>query len=482
MLLMTSTSLFAQNEDDALRYSKIYFGGSARSVSTAGAFGALGGDYSLVSSNPAGLARFRKHNFSISQTIEMPSVRSDFYGNETRSFNAQYKISNLSYIKTYNLDPVKYSNWYGIQMGLGYNRIHSFEEDFRYGGTSDSSILHSFIKRANGTLPDNIYSMYPFDAALAYDTYALDPGPDNTYVTDFDNGTSAHNRSVYRSGGMGEYSFTLSGNYANKILVGGSFNLTRVKFYESYEHRETFTGEDLWLKSIRYLYDLDIEGWGYGARVGAIFLPKEWIRIGASVQTPTFFRLNDQWNANMFTDTESGMKYISEEYVPYGEYNYSLRTPMRANFNLGLVIKKKASLGVDVEYVDYTSSELFSRKFDEAPYSFTSENAQIKNLYRSVFNLRFGGELRLNEILYVRGGFATYASAFANGKVDNYYSTNFYTTGFGMNLGAFYTDAALVFRHNRSDYYAYDPTIPGSTIGLNTLLSSFTISCGFRFE
>jgi long-subunit fatty acid transport protein len=473
---------FSQNEDDALRYSQIYFGGTARSVSTAGSFGAVGGDYSVVSTNPAGLGRFKKNNFSFSQAIEVPNATTSFYGTDTKAMKGEYKISNISYVRAYRLDPKKFSNWYSVQLGLGYNRLHSFEEKVSYGGTSDSSILHSFIKRANGTMPENIYYAFPFDAGLAYDTYALDPGPDNTYVTDFTSGNAIHHRNIYRSGGLGEYSFTLSGNYANKLLVGGTFNLTRLKYSESYEHTEEFTDSSLWIRDIRYLYNLDIKGWGYGARVGAIFMPADWIRIGASVQSPTFFRNKDEWDANMYTDSDDGLKYVAEENVPSGSYDYTIQTPLRANFNLGLVHKKIGSLGIDVEYVDHSSSVLADKKFSESPYTFNSENAQIKNLYRSVLNVRIGAEARVNENLYVRGGFAHFSSAFKNGKGNIQYPTNFFTGGVGCNFGSFYIDAAIMLRRNKADYYAYDPTINGSHARIDYSNTSLIITTGFRFE
>ncbi len=474
--------MFSQNEDDALRYSQIYFGGTARSVSTAGSFGAVGGDYSTVSTNPAGLGRFKKSNFSFSQAIELPKATTKFYGTETKARTGEYKISNLSYIKAYSLDPKKFSNWYSVQLGLGYNRVHSFEERVSYKGTSDSSILHSFIKRANGTMKENIYNAFPFDAGLAYDTYALDEGPNNTYVTDFTSGNALHNRSIYRSGGLSEYSFTLSGNYANKLLIGGTFNLTRLKYSESYEHREEFTDSSLWIRDIKYLYNLDIKGWGYGARVGAIFMPAEWIRIGASVQSPTFFRNSDEWNANMNTNTDQGLKYVAEENVPTGSYDYNIQTPLRANFNLGLVHKKIGSLGIDIEYVDHSSSVFSDHKFSESPYTFNSENAQIKNLYRSVLNVRLGAEARVNENLYVRGGFAHFSSAFKNGKGNIQYPTHFFTGGIGYNLGLFYIDAAVMVRRNKADYYAYDPTINGSHALIDYSNTSLIITTGFRFD
>lgn len=473
---------FAQNEDDALRYSLTYFGGSSRNVATAGAFGAVGGDYSFALSNPAGLGRFKKHNFSLTTGFENPNTTSSFNGTNTTEHGFAVKLNNLSYIKAYNLDPKKFNNWYGLQMGLGYNRIHSFEERIHYTGDSDSSILHSFIKQANGTLSDNIYSAFPFDAGLAYDTYAIDPGPNNTYTTGFTSGTAFHDRTITRRGGIGDYSATISGNYGNKLLVGGSVNFTRVIFSEKYEHKETFSDPSLWLRDIRYLSDLSIKGWGVGARVGAIYLPAEWMRIGLSVQTPTFYSLKDKWSANMYTNTDNGLKYVDESNVPYGSYDYKVRTPFRSNASLGIVLKKFGSVGLDVEYVDYSNALLSSKKFSEAPYMFVSENAQIENIYRSVLNYRFGAELRIKTKYYLRGGFAHFNSPFKEDRGNVQYPVQFITGGAGCVFGKFYLDAAFAVRTNTVDYYAYDPTLSGSHSTLNFRNAQFMITCGFRFD
>jgi long-subunit fatty acid transport protein len=482
LFLCASVFLMAQNEDDALRYSFLTFGGSARNISTAGSFGAVGGDYSVVSSNPAGLARFRKHNFSFTPAFEVPVTKTDFYGNQTNETTAQLKIGNVSYIKSYNLDPVKFNNWYGVQLGLGYNRIHTYKEQIFYSGEQDSSLLHSFIKQANGTLPANIYDAFPFDASLAWDTYALDEGAGTTYVTDFTSGKTNHERSIKRNGGAGEYSFTLSGNYANKLFLGGSFNLTRFKYSELTEHKEFFTDTSLWIRSIRYLYDLNTEGWGYGARLGAIYLPVDWIRIGVSVQTPTLINLSDNWNANFWTDSDDGMKFIQPEYIPFGSYNYRITTPMRGNVSLGIIFKKRGAIGLDIEYVDYASAKLSSKKFSEAPYMFTLENSQVENIYKGVFNYKLGGELRITNQVYLRGGFAFNTSPYKPDKGNNLYSTLIYTGGAGYNFGKFYIDGGLMIRKTQTDYYAYDPTIEGSYVSVISNFISLNITGGFRFD
>ena len=48
-------NLNAQNEVDALRYSRLSVVGTARYSGLGGAFGALGADFSTLSVNPAGI-------------------------------------------------------------------------------------------------------------------------------------------------------------------------------------------------------------------------------------------------------------------------------------------------------------------------------------------------------------------------------------------------------------------------------------------
>ena len=79
VLLFSSTILFAQNEVDALRYSENFNGGTARYMSMGGAFGALGGDLSVLSTNPAGIAVFRTSKFSFTPGMYYNEINSNYH-------------------------------------------------------------------------------------------------------------------------------------------------------------------------------------------------------------------------------------------------------------------------------------------------------------------------------------------------------------------------------------------------------------------
>ncbi|MGA1772464.1 MAG: transporter, partial [Flavobacteriaceae bacterium] len=64
--LLCSALLQAQTATDAFRYSQKQLSGSARYTAMAGAFGALGGDFSAVVDNPAGAAVFINSEIGLS--------------------------------------------------------------------------------------------------------------------------------------------------------------------------------------------------------------------------------------------------------------------------------------------------------------------------------------------------------------------------------------------------------------------------------
>ena len=64
--LLTAFAVSGQNEADALRYSGTYYLGTARSMGMAGAFSAVGADYSATHLNPGGLGVYKRAEVHLS--------------------------------------------------------------------------------------------------------------------------------------------------------------------------------------------------------------------------------------------------------------------------------------------------------------------------------------------------------------------------------------------------------------------------------
>ena len=104
-----------QTEEDALRYSFLDFGGTARYNSVAGAFGALGADLSVLSVNPAGMARFKSSEWSITPQIGLQNSTTQFTGNDATNGHESFVIGNLGVVGVIKAAQESPTLWKSIQ-------------------------------------------------------------------------------------------------------------------------------------------------------------------------------------------------------------------------------------------------------------------------------------------------------------------------------------------------------------------------------
>ena len=486
LLIGGASYVNAQNEEDALRYSQESLGGTARNMSMAGAMTAMGGDYSSTLKNPAAAGRFSKNNFSLTSFVETNTTNALFEKNNRSTTRNDFKLGNLSYLKVYNLNPNKYNGWAGVQLGVGYNRKQNFSNNFSYSGESEGSLVDYYIAEAGNSSPQTISNQYARSSGLAYFNFVIDPFFTNTDSSEYSYtsgavGKSTHQRTVSAQGGMGEINFSLSGNYKNKLLLGGSLNIVTLNYETDFSHQETFSDELTWIEEINNSGYLDVTGRGINARIGMIYIPKDFVRFGASIETPT--RLSITEESNTFLSNRTSTDYFDTTLVGPNISEFIVRTPVRANFSIGLVHKKLGSIGAEIEYVDYSSLNMKSAPNVSGPafYSYEAENNQIKNLYQSTFNLKLGAEARINKQLYLRGGYAMFGSAYKpeKGVISN--ARSHYTGGVGFNFGEVYLDFATIFSRQSFEHYAYLPEINGSTSNITNENRQFVLTFGYRF-
>ena len=82
-LAIITTIVNAQNEVDALRYSTHNISGTARYSSMGGAFGSLGGEFSALSSNPAGIGMYQLGELTFTPSIHFNSPKAKLQAKET---------------------------------------------------------------------------------------------------------------------------------------------------------------------------------------------------------------------------------------------------------------------------------------------------------------------------------------------------------------------------------------------------------------
>ncbi len=484
----------AQTAADALRFSNFDVSGSARTIGVGGALGALGADFSVISTNPAGLARFRSSEFIISPSIYASSTRSLLDNGdlpENKEAKSKFNLSSLGFIKSSR--PQGNSKWTTANLSIGMNQIANFNQTFFYNGTTEGSYNDRFLELAYDEFgspisPDNLDQ---FEAGLAFSTGAIYDPDDNyengiQWVNDFQ---LTRDVAVYKEqlvntrGAINELNLALAGNYNERIMIGASVGLPFVNFNEEKTYiEEDRTGEvDAFIEST-FRENLRVSGIGINLKLGLIVRASQMIHLGAAVHTPTSYNLTDNFTTdlNYVFDDGNGARSFSDE-SPSGTFDYKLKSPWRYIGSLGVIIKKTGFLTAEVEYVDYSKSafNFTANSSDPSDAAYQDEvNAEIGEDFTSSLNLKLGGEYAY-EMFRFRAGYGIYGTPYADDIVIN----NAISLGVGLRKERFYTD--LAFRRLLIDegYVPYTLSDPTKQQLVNNAINNdrIVLTLGFKF-
>ena len=220
------------------------------------------------------------------------------------------------------------------------------------------------------------------------------------------------------------------------------------------EFTETETDVTTHLNSYTLRDETKTTGNGINARLGLIYRATDALRVGASVQTPTFMRLADTFNSRITTNYSAQGNDAVPQSLPIGvssvetvpnDYAYTLTTPFRANGGVAYTLGKHGFVTGDVEFVGYGQARLRndSQSANGDNYSFSTENSDIQARYQNAINLRFGAEGRF-DVFRARLGYARYGDPY-KADTNGERAQNFYTAGLGLRQGNFFVDVASVY-------------------------------------
>lgn len=486
------TQVYSQNNyvDDALKLSKNNYGGTARFIGMSGAFGALGGDFSSIAINPAGVGVYRSSEFVFSPGFSMNNNSSNYINNNIDESGFRMNVNNASFIASYDLEDVD-SRWVNFNIGIGFNRLTDLNDDVIFEGVNNSSLMELFVSNANdkdiGATPTTIFNLSEMYERLLWDAYILDStSTDGVFFNEIDdavwndpNNFEINQRKILKSeGSMNEFNIAFGGNFAHKLYVGANIGVNWLNYdlYTSHYEYET----DAYL--INYMRGFDFKthektsGRGVNLKLGVIYKPIDAIRIGLAFHTPTIYEVNKEYYNEVYGYFDAD----PDEYAKTNKYNYEyqLQTPGRGMASLGFKIGKIALIDIDYEYVDYSSIKLdddFSYEPDQQ--SPEDDNKIMKEEYQPVHNIRLGGELRIGS-LYLRGG-GKYSTSPYTYNEDN--TTIGYSFGVGFREKNLFIDAA--FAQSKESYLisAYNWQYNSAVANIENTLSRFVLTFGVRF-
>jgi hypothetical protein len=495
---------------DANRFAQTIptMGANARIQGIGGAATAIGGDISSASVNPAGLGFLQRSEITFSPSLSF--LGSDAtYNLDTQNAPTQDSKLNFNFAQlggAFVLPSNNSSGYKGGAFAISYSRLNSFHRRTSYEGENlQNSIIDYFLNQADGISWNSIYpeSGATDLLALAYDTYlinkdfAQDGGGQNTYFPIVPNSPILQRETIEYSGSQSQWNFSYGGNYNDKLFFGAGLGIQSFRYEESKRFEEVVTGDPFNAGATRSLdnlvinENLSLDGTGVNLTAGIIYRPVYAVRLGASLTTPTYFSVNDSYNASIAA-LYNNYNYESDENKPPiilndersstedVESTYNMTTPLRTSLGAAFFVGKFGFISADVDFINYESSKLLSPPNE---FSFTADNQTIKNLYASTMNYRLGAELRLNTF-YLRGGVGLYGNnvkeEFRNDS-DEAFQTRI-SGGLGIHKKNFYIDLAVVQQATNNVYTPYNLSDNANpTIDIKNTTTNVVATVGFHF-
>ena len=433
--MLLSTGAFAQNMWDAYRYSQQFNEGTARSAAMGNASVALGGDLGGISINPAASGVYRYNEFVITPSVTFANSSVNYLGNTTDESKGRFGFSNIGGISTFETGRSDYGliNW---NLSVAINKNNNFTSRMgAQGRTAESSWLGSLAQRTNGVYApsmdmnnqnDPFYNgSGSWTSILGWNTTLLDtlPDSDSYYrgATENLEGlniiTGGELEQFYIKetiGNTSEAVINLGGNISNKLFFGVNVGIVSIwyKHMESYSERAVNPNQfQSGFSSFIHNYNYSTSGTGVNLKAGVIYLPVKGLRLGASISTPTWMYLHEEYEESMESNFADG--YSQRLVSPLGTYDYRINTPFRWNVGAAYTFGQIAAISIDYENTNYSKMKMID---DNYTMAFNEDNQEIKRNFQSSNIIRAGAEVKAAPSLAIRAGYQYYSSGY---KYDN---------------------------------------------------------------
>ncbi len=524
----------AQDAFDVLQMSQTELRGSSRFQSMAGAFGALGGDLSTLTQNPAGIGVYRSSDLGITLSLDFNSTKAGVDKiNETK-----FNVNNVGYVGAIRLNSESVPN---LNFGFTYNRLQSFNRHYIGGVANIPTSMSNFVADEFVNVPgftdgdlywDDDYNPYfdgyaPWAAVTMFDMTTQNGGyvgiinSNDGYMQGlFGQGTTGNAYyEVEERGHADEYNIGFGGNIANKLYFGLDFGILDLdyKSYQTYEedlNNAYVMADDIDLFTSPIINEntradwnltnyLHTSGTGVNFKFGLIWKPIQALRFGAAFHTPTYYDMRDTYlvGANLLAYEDNNLLYRASKNSNDG-YNYSgtytIKTPWHFMGSVAGVIGTNAILSMDYEYVANETMRIGDDRNNDYP----DVTDNVKANFKPSHIIRIGGEYRLTPNWSVRAGYS-YKTTQVEKGVDEYEyniatvgtnpayqydnAVHNITGGLGYRYQKFYADLAYVHKMRKSVYnafspinddYGYEPNVSADVTDHNNRIS---LTLGMRF-
>ncbi|MFD2891533.1 OmpP1/FadL family transporter [Flavobacterium chuncheonense] len=477
------------SQQDALRYAITDLNGTARFQGMSGAFGAVGGDLSAISINPAGSLFFNNNFASFTGGVFSKSNKSNYFGTAAKDCDSAIDLNQAGAVFIFNNNNPD-SDWKKISFGLTYENLGNFNNNIYIAGTNPThSIDQYFLNFAQG-IPEADLANYDYldfgfegqQASLAYQSYLIDPNPDpnssNSYVSNVPTGGNYRQQNLISTTG---FNGKVTGNFATSfkdiLFLGANLNvhftdyIKRTSLFESNSNNP-----NLGIQKIDFENEVYTYGTGFSLNVGAIVKPTKSLRLGIAYESPTWYRLRDELQQYIETVSTNGPDVYNDFYNP-GVVNiypvYKLQTPSKLTGSFAYIFGSSGLISFDIASKDY-SNTAFKPK-NEIVYS--NLNQQMSSTLNNALEYRIGTEYKYKQASF-RLGYRFEESPYKN----DYYMSDLigYSTGIGYSFGNNRLD--LAYSYSERDYrQSLITSGMNDTANINNKTNNVLLTYSFHF-
>ena len=476
-VLSSSVTMFAQEPADALRYSWTNQGGTARQQAIGGAMGSLGGDISSTFVNPAGLGFYKTGDLVLTPGFNLLKNKSNYYGRSTSDNKNSFALGVTGFVFGRGNGNNKKAR--GAAFSIAINRMADFNSNVLYSGQNNQNSYSQKFLEEIGTDKDanSVASNYPYGASLAFNTYWIDTiggGSSGNYQfqTRAPIGGLLQQNKVQTKGGITELAFAGAGNLNDKFYYGLAVGIPFLNYKRTTEFLETdaTTNPDNNFDYAVFNENLKTSGVGINLKGGIIFKPVSALRLGLTVHSPTYYTLEDKYDASVSANTESYNGFLTQTSKDVtgndnASFKYTLLTPYRIIVSAAYLLhevedvkQQKGFVTADIEFINYKASSYHTdpseENNDQATKDYLSSlNNAIDNAYKGAVNFRLGGELKFNTIA-ARAGAAYYGNPYKdiNGEKGSRLQ---FSGGLGYRNKGVFIDLAYVYMLKKDVNFPY---------------------------
>lgn len=510
ILLIASISniVYAQDMYDALRFSKLDYEGTARSMAMGNAFTAVGGDLGAIAINPAAGSVVKSFQFTITPSLTSTIDNSIYNTHSTIEKRSNFGLSNFGWVGT--IPTGRKRGLVSHSFALVSNQVANYTSRSNVMGIQDETSFFASIAAnmpeinfTDLTMPDkDRYAPYfdtnaPWKGILAWNTSLMESYlSDTQYIGATENideegyiylgGPLRQNFYQETSGYNHHITFNYGMNISDMLYLGINMTAQRIwysRYQEFIEESDTPSLFDTNFEMGRYSFRQNINGVGFNAKFGVIYRPVAGLRIGGSISTPTWTRYTDETYETMEA------KVYEERYMedtPYNTYQYKMTSPFRWNLGVAYTFGNFALISADYESTNYSTTKfVVDRYMNTADIEyFNKQNSEMRKGFKSVHNARVGFEIKPFLGFAIRGGY----NYLDYTEWDFNDAMHIATAGVGYNFKqGFSIDVAYRQQCNRiyESYWLYDSDyLKNSTpavVDSSYLNWKLLLTLGFRF-